>query len=181
MNNLQVKDCMSKLIKLSKSNFFGTNFELNDEWEKAYEYAIRPMEYELFDDTISAALAKHNYLPKPADLKKAYGEVKIQNNQEIAEMKHFDDCPLCENRGVFTYTKDNCEYVARCVCARGQKYINAPSIDRIFDLNSLNKEVENSKIIPPDAGDGYEPKKVSIQDILRTRNYTESGNVPVFG
>jgi len=158
MNNLQTKDAMNKLIKLSKTDFFAKDIENNAEIKYAYEYTIRNIEYSLFDDTLSIALSKRNYFPKPADLKKAYAEAKLQRNQKIVEAKHTDNCTICENRGVIMYTKNGSDYAARCVCSRAQNYINAPAINQIINLDLVCKEAKS--------------KNTTVQKLLLGRNYT---------
>lgn len=174
MNNIEIGRAMAKLINLAKTDFFSSEFYKNPILKEVYINQLGFMNFDLFDRTISIALSKHNKFPLPADLKKAHIEAKQEQAREIEAMTHDGDCPLCENRGMFFYYKEGIEYIARCICDRGKKYLKAPRIDSVFNMQQLITDSSDC--------DGFIPVDVSIniplQTLLKSQKYAIRSSVP---
>jgi hypothetical protein len=184
MTRNQLDIAMQKLLDLSKTSLTN-DFATSDLKRKSYVYALSNMSYEMFEKAVVKHDQKSRYFPEPSDLNKAYHEIKKEENAKLQEMEFTQDCVLCENRGIFFYNKQqngiSCQYAARCICERGNKYICVPRVDYIFSISALISETEKIQKPPDDAGDSWEPKKIFIQDILNSKTLTQRDDVPVFG
>lgn len=178
MNRIELDQAIMNLKKLSKSSMYAKDFE-DDILIDTYKFALKNMNYKLFKIALFEVLGNKKKFPYAADIKKAYSALSKERKSEWPSTD--ENCYLCENRGMFAYYKKDAEYIARCICSRGDKYTNIISIADIFDMQQLEKELQLAQQIPAGVGDGYEQKRVTMQDIIKKIKFFDDDEETIEG
>lgn len=97
--------------------------EYSNEQRQIMFEELRKMPIEKYRQAIANCIRTCKYMPKLSDILDIAENIVLQQPQ-----KQYENCKICENKGVVKYTKIlqpngyEYEYVCRCICKNGNNY-----------------------------------------------------------